>query len=103
MSRRRLVVLPEAERDLDGIVAYLNEQRSDLGTERFASAFLKRVAILRTDAMWPVVQKKRGFRLLPMDRPWDKYGIFFTVTDDEVQVRAVLHLVRNLPRHLRSR
>jgi hypothetical protein len=103
VRRRRLVVLPAAELDVAGHIAYLEAQRPGLGKEGFADAFLERVAVLRGDALWPVVEKKRGVRLLPMDRPWEKYGIFFTVTDDQAVVRAVLHLVRNVRRHLRDR
>jgi hypothetical protein len=109
VRRWRVVVLPDAELDVVGHVAYLEEQRAGLGLERFATAVLERVAILRTDAYWPVQQhpelQRRGIRLLPMDRPWDKYGIFFTITDDdeEVHVRAVLHLVRHYVRFLLDR
>ena len=109
MRRWRVVVLPDAELDIAGHVAYLEEQRSGLGLERFATAVLKRVAMLRTDAYWPVQQdprlQRRGIRLIPMNRPFDKYGIFFTITDDEeeVHVRAVLHLVRNYKGSLRGR
>jgi hypothetical protein len=97
------------ELDVVRHIAYLEEQRPGYGLERFATAFLERVAILRTDANWPVQQdpelRRRGIRLLPMDRRFNKHGIFFTITDDdeEVHVPAVLHLVRQYKHLLRER
>jgi hypothetical protein len=102
VRRRRVVVLPAAELDYVEHLAYLDEQRPGLA-ERFEAEFHERIVHLRTDALWPFWDKKRGLRLMPMGRPWEKYGLFFTVTDDEVQIRAVFHLVRLVKRHLRDR
>jgi hypothetical protein len=102
VKRRRVVALPSAEFDYFAILVYLEEQRPGLA-ERFAAAFRERIVHLRTDALWPVVEKKRGLRSLPLDRPWEKYALIFTLTDDEVQIRAVVHLARNLKRYLRDR
>jgi hypothetical protein len=49
------------------------------------------------------MNRKRAIRLDPMARPWEKYGLFFSVLEDEIQVRAVLHLNRNVRRHIRDR
>jgi plasmid stabilization system protein ParE len=106
VSRRReraLVVLPHAQLDILAIIEHLEEERASLGTVRFAAALKERLALLPSDCMWPVVVAKRAIRWAPMERPWEKYGIFFTVDDEEIRVRAVFHLARNVRRHLRGR
>lgn len=102
MKRRRIVVLPAAELDYIRHLTYLDEKSPGLA-ERFEAEFHARIVHLQTDALWPFWDRKRGLRLMPMKRPWEKYGLFFIVTEDEVQIRAVFHLVRLVKRHLRAR
>ncbi len=102
MKPRRVVVLPNTELDYIGHLAYLDEQRPGLA-KRFEAEFLRAIVHLRTDALWPFWDEERALRLMPMGRPWEKYGLFFSVTDEEVQIRAIFHLVRRVKRHLRDR
>jgi hypothetical protein len=101
--RRRVLLLHAAQLDVVEHMAHLDEQREGLGTVRFAAALVARLAALETDCMWPVVHRERAIRVAPMDPPWEKYGIFFSVDDDEIRVRAVFHFARNVRRHLRVR
>ena len=104
MSDRRSVVLRQhAQLDVVAALVHLDGEQPGLGTVRFAAALRSRLKRLETDALWPVVVPMRGIRWAPMDPPWEKYAVFFTVTDDEVEVRAILHLARNVRRHLRGR
>ena len=104
MSHPRVVVLlRHAQLDVVSHVAYLDEQRDDLGSVRFRTALVERLGKLALDCFWPIVNRKRAIRMVPMDRPWEKYGLFFSVLDDEIHVRAVLQLNRNVRRHILDR
>jgi hypothetical protein len=100
---RTVVLLPHAQLDVVSIVVYLDAQRDNLGTVRFRTALVDRLEKLETDYFWPMINRKRAIRMAPMDRAWEKYGIFFSVLEDEIHVRAVLQLNRNVRRHVLKR
>ena len=81
IDRRSVVLRQHAQLDVVAALVHLDGEQPGLGTVRFAAALRSRLRRLETDAMWPVVVARRGIRWAPMDPPWERYAVFFTVED----------------------
>jgi plasmid stabilization system protein ParE len=95
---RRLVVTSAAETDLASAYDWYEDQSPGLGAEFVRAVDAVFAAAQRTPASYPVV-RGRTRRALLRRFP---YGVFFTATDDEVVVLAVVHSRRH-PRVWHSR
>lgn len=97
-AARRLVVTASAETDLATAFDWYEDQSPGLGAEFLRAVDAVFAAAQRTPALFPVV-RGRTRRALLRRFP---YGAFFTATDHEVVVLAVVHSRRH-PRVWQSR
>lgn len=95
---RRLVYRSEAFADVAEAFSWYQAQRADLGRE-FDAALHSTVTLLRqAPELGPVVH--RGLRRILLSR--FPYAIYYSLTEDLLEIRAVLHTRRN-PKRWRSR
>lgn len=83
----RLRVSPRAERDLDEHFLWYEFQRAGLGEDFFASVTVVFRAIQTGPSIYPLARRK--VRRAPMLR--FPYGVFYTVSVDEVVILAIVH------------
>jgi hypothetical protein len=88
---RRLVLQQQAEADIDGAMSWYESERSGLGVE-----FLRDLNVLldRIEAnpfQFPIVHEETRRGMLGRF----PYGVFFTVTDEQLLVLAIVHLHRH--------
>ena len=94
-------ILPAAAADLAAIRAYLLRVEAAEAAERFKPAVEEAAEFL---GHWPFAGRCRHFRT-PGLRSWqvpgfERFLIFYRVTDDRVEIVRVLYGMRDLPRHL---
>jgi toxin ParE1/3/4 len=94
-------ILPEAEADLAAIRAHLLCVYAESAAERFKPAVQEAAQFL---GQWPFAGRCRHFRT-PGLRSWqvpgfERYLIFYRVTDDRLDIVRVLYGMRDLPRYL---
>ena len=95
--RRRWIVRPLAESDLDRAASWYEDQRSGIGL-RFLDAVDRLFERVRASPLqFPLVSTEVRRALLPTF----PYAVYFRATDDVVVVLAVLHLRRD-PRAWRA-
>ena len=97
-AARGLVVTSPAETDLTTAYDWYEEQSPGLGAEFLRAVEAVFAAVQRTPGLFPAV-RGRARRALLRRFP---YGVFFTASDDEVVVLAVVHGRRH-PRVWQSR
>jgi toxin ParE1/3/4 len=90
---RQLIRSDAAERDLEEILDYLNEH-SPPAAERFVAELATRCQLLTTQ---PFIGRARddlraGLRSIVVGN----YVVFFLPTDDQIQIRRVIHGARNI-------
>jgi toxin ParE1/3/4 len=93
-------ILPGAEADLAAIRAHLLCVHAESAAERFKPAVQEGAQFL---GQWPFAGRRRHFRT-PGLRSWqvpgfERYLIFYRVTDDRVEIVRVLYGMRDLPRY----
>ena len=88
---RRLHVRDEAELDVIDAVAWYEDQRSGLGGEFLIELDAGMQRIVHTPLQFPVVRDSVRRALLHRF----PYSVYFLVSDDMVDVVAVLHQHRN--------
>src|SRR4051794_32556601 len=90
---RQLIRTDAAENDLDDILTYLSEH-SQTAAERFATELEARCQLLPSQ---PLTGRSRddlrvGLRSVVVGQ----YVVFFLATDDEIQIRRIIHGARNI-------
>ena len=94
----RLIIQPEAERDLAEAFTWYETQRPGLGNELLLSIEASLAAIQRRPETFPVVHREIR-RALIRRFP---YGIFFVIDEASLIVIAIFHAKRD-PRRWESR
>ncbi|SHE89457.1 Plasmid stabilization system protein ParE [Desulfacinum infernum DSM 9756] len=83
----RLVIRPEAERDIQEAYLWYEKRREGLGEDFLLCVEEGLSKIMRSPHMYPVVY--RGVRRLLVRR--FPYGIFYVIREELISVLAVLH------------
>ena len=91
MKKRRLVLLPEAQRELEQTVAWYEVQLPDLGRQFRAEVYRTFDNIMAPPELYP---KFRGATRKVVLRRFP-YLIFYLAEADRVVVAAVFHAKRN--------
>lgn len=94
----RLIIQPEAERDLAEAFIWYETQRPGLGNELLLSIEASLAAIQRRPESFPIIHREIR-RALIRRFP---YGIFYIVDEDSLVILAIFHAKRD-PRKWKKR
>jgi len=95
---RRLVVRPEASAHIAEAFSWYQAQRDDLGWELKAELDAAFRLVQQAPEAGPVAY--RGLRRMLLNR--FPYAVYYTLTPELIEIRALIHDRRH-PRHWRSR
>jgi toxin ParE1/3/4 len=100
---RRVIVTPEADRDLDGQFEYLARDSLDVGIRFLRAAHATFDDLLETPGMG--TRKQFRNRRLVHVRQWrvqgfDRHLIYYRETPEGIEILRVVHGARDLPRLL---
>jgi toxin ParE1/3/4 len=102
MKEFRCVILPSAKGDITACHDYLHERNVD-AAQRFVDAVQETCSIIAVSPLaYPVMQPPKRGKPMPVAlrkrtvKSFEKYLIFYHVTDDKVHIIRVLHGARDV-------
>lgn len=96
---RKIVMLPIAVKDLEGIVDYLDQFYESTAVDQYDRIVGKIQELAEFPEMYEVYGDGR-FHQVYRRMPVDKYLVFYVVTDDEIEIHRILHESRDIHRYL---